>query len=48
MTRRSELPKYLADAIERAWPDGGVEMIDEGKVLRILRKPGGQRRTICR
>ena len=28
MTRRAELPKYLADAIERAWPDGVVEMID--------------------
>jgi len=28
MTRRAKLPKYLADAIDQAWPDGVVEMID--------------------
>lgn len=28
MARRSELPTYLADTIERAWPDGVVEMIN--------------------
>ncbi len=28
MMRRAELPKYLMDAIERAWPESVVEMID--------------------
>ncbi|MBI4737542.1 MAG: hypothetical protein HY766_16020 [candidate division NC10 bacterium] len=28
MMPRAKVPKHIAEAIERAWPDGVVEMID--------------------